>query len=82
MSVSTPITRMTKIEREHSRCKMCKAVISLKKSFVYNSMASYLTGDSDLIICEACAKREHGTKNKYKWETLINDLEKRGKNEL
>ena len=30
---------------------------------------------TELIICESCAKREHGSKNRYKWKDLINDLE-------
>ena len=81
IDVSTPIVKMIKKEREATRCEMCKAIISLKKSFVYKSMMSYLTHSSDMKVCEACAKREHGPKNKYKWKELINDLEKRSENE-
>jgi len=74
LPMSTPIVKMTKVEREKSYCEMCKQSIALKKSFVYESIINYLTKTDDMTICETCAKREHGPKNKYKFKDLVKDL--------
>ena len=74
--MSTPIIKYTPKEHMVSYCEMCGNTLHLKKSFVYEPMMKDLTKARDLTICEPCAKREHGSKNKYKWKDLIEDLSK------
>tara|TARA_R110002012_G_scaffold7562_4_gene35260 strand:+ start:494 stop:790 length:297 start_codon:yes stop_codon:yes gene_type:complete len=73
--MSTPIIKLTKNELNHSKCEMCQAPLYSKKSFVWEPMMKNLIPNSkNLTICESCAKREHGSKNKYKWKQLMEDL--------
>lgn len=74
--VGTPIIKYTKREISKTKCEMCGENIYNKKSFVYEPSVKYLTGSKDMVICEPCAKREHGSKNRYKWKNLIEDLGK------
>jgi len=53
-------------KRVHFKCECCKA-ISLGKVSVY---CWHLFSGESLTICNKCAKRELGTKNKQGWETL------------
>ena len=64
-------------ERDVAKCEMCDNDILMKKSFVYTSIFKHLlVNKSDLTICEPCAKREHGSKNKIKWKDLVEKLKK------
>ena len=74
MSLSS-IIKYTKKEMYTSKCEMCQESLLSKKSFVYEPSLKYLTNSEDMVICENCAKREHGSKNRYKWKDLISDLE-------
>tara|TARA_Y100001973_G_scaffold28904_1_gene43546 strand:- start:27171 stop:27395 length:225 start_codon:yes stop_codon:yes gene_type:complete len=68
------IIKATPKEFNKKYCEMCSAVIAMKKSFLYRPLAQKISGSPDMTICEPCAKREHGPKNKYKWKDLIKDL--------
>lgn len=41
-----------------------------KNEYIAVPSAPSLVNWDKLIICKNCAKREHGSKNKIKWETL------------
>ena len=75
--MASSIKKYTKNEVRKSKCEMCHKIISTKKSFLWEPMMKKMTGGKDLTICEECAKREHGSKNKYKWKDLIKDLDKK-----
>ena len=68
------IIKYTPKETKITKCEMCTNNIYMKKSFVYEPLMKHLTGGKDLTICEPCAKREHGSKNKYKFSQLVEDL--------
>ena len=68
------IIKYTPKELNTSKCEMCTESIHMKRSFVYQPLMKKLTGGRDLTICENCAKREHGSKNRYKWKDLLEDL--------
>ena len=68
------IIRYTPKELNTNKCEMCTENLYMKKSFVYQPMLKNLTGGKDLTLCEGCAKREHGHKNRYKWKDLMEDL--------
>lgn len=72
--MGTQIKRFTAKELNVSNCQMCGEPIHMKKSFLYEPLMKSLTGAEDRIICETCAKREHGSKNRYKWKQLMEDL--------
>ena len=63
-------------EMKKSKCDMCDEWIHHKESFRYVTLLSSLVDYDELWICKNCAKREHGSKNKYKWKDLYTDLKK------
>ena len=71
--MGTPIIQYREKELNTNKCEMCSANIHMKKSFVYEPMMKNLT-HANMTICESCAKREHGSKNRYKWKQLMEDL--------
>ena len=65
-----------KNEPKKSKCDMCSEHIYGKESFRYVPLLAKLVKYDELWICKPCAKREHGSRNKYKWNELLADLKK------
>ena len=52
-----------KLRREPHTCNMCKKY-KIGNRYTYKTFTFKKHPSSELIICEKCAKREHGPKNK------------------
>ena len=52
-----------KLKRSAFTCEMCKKY-KVGPRYTYESFIFKEYEDKELIICEPCAKREHGPKNK------------------
>ena len=63
-------------EMKKKKCDMCSDWIHHSESFRYVPLLKDLVGYDELWICKPCAKREHGSKNRYKWKDLLSDLKK------
>ena len=72
--MATCITNMTTKDFKNHKCEMCDKQVYMKKTFTWHPLAQALSGATDMTICEPCAKREHGYKNKYTWKALVKDL--------
>ena len=73
--MTTPISGYRRHEMKQKKCEMCKQGIMHDESFRYIPFTDLVDYD-ELWICKACAKREHGSRNKYKWKDLYKDLKK------
>ena len=76
-TMSSSLVGYRRNEMKHSQCDMCHEPLMHKESFRYVPVIPALVNYEELWICKSCAKREHGSKNKYKWKNLYEDL-KRG----
>jgi len=74
--MNSSISGYKKNEMKHSKCEMCHEGIMYKESFRYVPLLKKLVNYDELWICKDCAKREHGSKNKYKWKDLYSNLKK------
>jgi len=55
-------------EKDLTLCQICNG--RAKNEYIAVPSAPSLVNWDELKICKTCAKREHGSKNKIKWETL------------
>lgn len=72
--MTSSIIKMTKKELHRQKCEMCDSSVRLKRTFTWKPVGQKISGTFNMTICEGCAKREHGSKNKYKWKILMEDL--------
>ena len=60
------------LPRSEITCEMCKTYKIAAKRFIYRTFEILpKTPSEDLIICEKCAIREFGSKNKNKFKEMF-----------
>ena len=74
---------VAKLSKEHFSCYMCSAQGYKDRYIIKTFEVDDKSPSKELIICKACAIREHGSKNKLKLNDIIEERTKqRLKNQL
>ena len=72
---------VAKLPKKEFTCRMCKEYSMRAHVYIYKS---FEIGDHPSIeseICRKCAIREHGGKNKYKLDDIIEERTKKWQNQ-
>ena len=67
-----------KLPKRYFSCEMCSGPSKLQHPYVYGNFAippKHLY--EEIQICKACALREHGKKNKNKFDNIIKERTKK-----
>lgn len=68
---------VARLQKKPFSCEMCKQYKIGASPYIYETFEVGDIPSKELKICNKCAKREHGDKNKHKLEDVIEERTKK-----